>query len=261
MKSSFQVDRLKIYFGLAPLFVFGLFTAVLVAFGLRGGPSFNPPYLVLALNTAFLTLTAIAVAYVSAKAYLVDGSFNLLFLGSGVLVSGLAAFFAGWFTTLPDHNVAIFNIGVLISSVAQLLSASITWLGVKSTKATERKSTLVIAYLSAMFAVIIVSISAIYNFLPLFFSPTGPTLIRQVVLILSILFFSLSSLSFSIFFFKTKSIVIYWYSLALAIFAIGLLAVAFITEFNGALNWVARAAQYSSGFYFLTAIWSAGRKK
>ncbi len=260
MGSWFAAGSINKIFGLIPIFVTILLVGILVATDMRGEPTFNPPYLVLILNTLFLTATSFAVAYISAKSYLVEGLLNVLFLGSGVLITGLAAFIAGWVADSADHNVTIFNIGVLISSVAHVISVIVTSFSTCSTEPSKRRVTLIIVNTIVAVSIGIVTVLALYNITPIFFSNAGPTLIRQTVLSIGILFFFLSGLFFGWYYFKSKSTVLYWYSLALILFAIGLSAVGLMVEFNGILNWTGRIAQFLSGFYFLVALWSAYKK-
>ncbi len=89
---------------------------------------------------------------------------------------------------------------------------------------------------------------------PKFFTNSGATWIDQSVLGVSITFFALSFLIYIRQFAKLKSEVSYWYSLALALFAVGLFGVALQPQFSDSLSWMGRIAQYIGGVYFMIAL-------
>lgn len=82
----------------------------------------------------------------------------------------------------------------------------------------------------------------------------GPTLLRQVVLGTAVVLFAISSVVFMIIYCTSKSDVLYWYSLALALIAIGLFAVSIQKVVGSPLGWAGRTAQYVGGMYFLITV-------
>ncbi len=70
-----------------------------LAFFDAGGPVYNPPYLAFILTLVFVLLIDIAVAVVSARAYLRSGSLNIVLLGAAILITGLSTMFAIWMLT------------------------------------------------------------------------------------------------------------------------------------------------------------------
>jgi hypothetical protein len=109
--------------GLIPIFIFIAAIATFVLFGVKG-PTLDPPYLQFILQAVFLFGACIAVAVISARAYLVSGSINILLLGSAILVSGLSSTIASWAVILSANEaVTIGNLGILVSAFIILLSA------------------------------------------------------------------------------------------------------------------------------------------
>jgi hypothetical protein len=53
-------------------------------------PVFEPPYLILILNTVFLTFSSLVVASLSARSYLSGSKSNIILLGCAFLVNGVA---------------------------------------------------------------------------------------------------------------------------------------------------------------------------
>jgi PAS domain S-box-containing protein len=97
--------------------------------------------------------------------------------------------------------------------------------------------------------------------LPPFFIPgIGPTLFRQGVLGTAVALFAISSFLFMRLFFKSKSDSLYWYSLALALIAIGSCGVFLQKGVGSPIEWAGRLAQYVGTIYFLTAVLTAMRE-
>ena len=53
---------------------------------------------------------------------------------------------------------------------------------------------------------------------------------------------------------RSKSPILYWYTLALALSSVGLLGAALVTISNTVFNWIVRLAAYLAGFYFLAGL-------
>lgn len=221
---------------------------------------FNPPYLLLTLNIIFLTGTNTLVAVISAKSYLSYGSLNILLLGCAVLVSGSAALTSAWASgTSANANVTIYSLSVLISSELQVLSAIMTSTESRSDESFNRKAMLAATYSAAIILVAVITATATSGFTPAFFTETGPTPLRQMVIGLTVLFFSLSCLLFSILHFKSKSQGLFWYSLALGTIVMGLFGSLLVEHFNSTLSWLTRLAQYVGGLYLFAAVESIFR--
>ena len=240
--------------GIIPVIGFAISIAIIVIFNLVE-PAFDPPYVQFILQAIFVFGSSIAIAVVSAKAYLDSGSLNVLLLGSAVLISGLASTTASWTVILSANEAAtIGNVGILISSFVILLSAAITLSGTQSNSNVNGKAVLVAVYLASLFLVAITGVLAGFGFMPDFLTQSGPTLLREFVLAVSIVLYFTSCLIFGWRYIQSRSHVLYWYSLALGLFALALVAAAFTMRLGDITNWVSRLSLYLSGVYFLMAL-------
>ncbi len=214
------------------------------------------------LNTVFIFAISLIVAYISAKSYLASGLPNLLLLSSGVLTFGLVALIAGWVSTVPNTqniNVTIYNIGVLLASVFSFAGATLTLKGVVSDSGSRhRKQKLTFISVGVLVFVAIVTLASLGGITPLFFvEGIGGTALRQVVLTTSIVLFLASSLILIRVYFRSKSEILYWYSLGLTLVALGLFGVSFEATFNILIIWAGRSAQFVGFIYFLVSVLSA----
>ncbi len=245
---------------LLPIFFFPSVLVIMFIFNWGEDLIFNPPYLLLSLNTIFLTGTGIAVAVVSAKSYLKEGSNVMLILGLATTIGGIAALFAGWAATFSiNYSVAIYNIGILLSGGLQVLSAVITFAAATPTESTNRKKTLVLSYLAVIISLTVITALVVWGFSPTFFTASGPTIERQWVIGTAIAFFVISTVLFGLKYSQSKSSVLSWYMMALVLSALGLFAATIFGTPNAAFNWTARIILYIAGLYFLAGLLSAMR--
>lgn len=225
---------------------------------------YEPPLLLLILNTLFVSLTSFTVAYISARSYLTSGSLTLLLLGCGVLAYGFGGLVAGWVIGVPggpNANVTIHNTGVLFGSIFHIASAILALAGATSQKVSKNgELKLILAYLGVLIFIALVTIATLQgNIPPFFIQGVGPTSLRQGVLGTAIVLFSLSCLVFMRLWFKSKPGLLYWYSLALGLIAVGLSAVFLQKAVGSPLGWAGRSAQYLGGIYFFIAVLTAIR--
>jgi hypothetical protein len=150
------------------------------------GPGSNQPYLAFVLQLILVFGVSILLSIVSARAYLLSGSFNVLLPGIALLISGTLLMIAQWavtpslgLTLTPNAATTIGNIGILIASALLLLSAVLLW-RVKKTiwPTTSRKVILSVTYLFAFFLILMVIALSLSASLPVFFtSGVGSTLL------------------------------------------------------------------------------------
>ncbi len=244
--------------GLVPVLVYVLLAVLGPLLDPSGESVFDPPYLLTFLNVIFLTGTGLAIAVLSASGYLRHGSVNVLLLGCAVMASGLAPLISGYSSNFISANsgVTVHNINFLLSSILQFLSAMVTIRMVDRTIEPQRPRMLTISY--ALVALFVATITALTyaGVVPTFLSGTGPTPLRQSVLALTLLFFLLSSVMLYAQHFRLRSKALFWYSLGLTMFAIGMASLLFQTTNGDLSSWIGRIAQYSGGFYFLLAVLS-----
>lgn len=233
---------------------------LMVTFNFKG-PVFEPPYLEFILQAVFVLGSSIAITIISARAYLNSGSLNVLFLGIAILISGLSSTTAAWAVALSaNESVTIGNIGIFISSFIILLSSIFTLSGIGSNGTNNRKLILVTSYIISLFVVGAVALLADFDLMPVFLTQAGPTLVNSVILTVSILLYLESCMMFGWRYWLVKSDVIYWYSLALGLITLSLVAAAFTLTLGDTINWVSRIAFYLSGIYFLMAFLSRQTK-
>jgi PAS domain S-box-containing protein len=244
-----------ILLGAIPAAILALFTVLVVAFDLFSGTVSSPPNLLLALNLIFITGTNVTVALLSARSYLKNRSLNVLALGCGLLLSGLAALFAGWATGFSSNaGVTIYNIGLLFAGGAQFLGGLQTLRGNPSSTIGGEKGLLIAAYSATIAFSVLVSAIAVDGLFPEFFTSAGPTLLREIVLGMAACLFAITFLVYVRIYLKSRSGTLFFYTLGLGAVALGLFGTLFITQLNGVIAWLARIGQYLGGLYFLLAV-------
>lgn len=249
--------------------VSGLIPAMLVAgvltlhYTFPSGPqqetSLETGLLIPALNTIFISFACLVLAYVSARGYLAGGMLNLFFLGCGALTFGLTTLVTAWYMHLTGEqnpNITINSCGSLAAGALHLSGAildSITCTA--ETRPDRRMRDLLIGYLGALTLVLLLTALAAARELPPFFvQGTGPTLLRQWVLGLSIGLFAVSSLVFYGIYRQRTHVFFYWYSLGLMLLACGLTAFFFMRTMGDLVAWLGRIAIYLGGISFFIAL-------
>ncbi len=250
--------------GFVPVAVLLIFISTLLLFDLNG-PVYAQPYLWLVLQFITVFIVGIILAIVSSRAYLLFGSINVLLIGIAALVFGtlliiaqLAITPSTGLTLTPNEAVTLGNMGQLLGSAVLFLSAMLLWSGKGNVLPdTSRKIVLGTSYLLVL--VVILAVTAICSFgqFPVFFiSGTGSTPVREAVLLLSAIFAGASVLLFGWKYLRTGSTVLYWYSLGVILFLLGLTGSFFTVNIGDALNWIGRIGFYLMGVYFLMAVLS-----
>ncbi len=241
------------------------FIAIIVALAILDIKAvFEPPLLLPALNTLFVSLVSFAVAYISARCYMKMGLLNVLLLGCGVLVFGAGNLIAGWLITAPGSpniNVAIHNSGALLGSLFHAVGAMVPLPEMAAKKVSKRrKFAVVLAYLGVLVFIALFTIAGLREAIPPFFvQGVGPTPLRQGMLGSAVALFAISSFLFMRRYSKLKVDFLYWYSLALALIAAGLSAVFLQKAVGSPIGWAGRSAQYLGGIYFFVAVLTVTR--
>ena len=223
---------------------------------------FDPPVLMLVLNTVFLFGISFAVCTFAIRAYLASGSSSILLLGCGVLSLGSAALAGGWARPLgggANTSVTIHNLGVLLSSIFHGMSALMTLLKTEPEQTVERRQQkLLIALAGTLVMITIIIVATVRGAVPLFWAASvGSTPIKQAVLGTAVTLFVLTSIYTMVLYFQNRRYLFYWYSLALALTAIGLIGITVMKAVGDPIGWAGRTAQYFGGVYFLMATLSA----
>ena len=225
--------------------------------------AFNPLIVFAVLQTLLLFGSSVLVAYISLKSYLSGGSRTILLLGSGTLAWGFASMVAGWLLSPPGGpNVAvtISNSGSLFASLFFIASAGTTMKTNFSRDAKGRGVRLFLAYGGSIGFVVALTVLALVGATPAFFVPgIGSTVLRQVVVAAGLFMFGASSILFMRLYRDSRSGILFWYSMALALTTVGLGAFYFGRTIGDPIAWAGRIATYLGGVYSLIAIWSAVR--
>ncbi len=213
-------------------------------------------------NTLFIGLIPIAIAYLAARVFMVSGSLSFLFMGCGMLTFGLSSILAGLSVMLPDAPnivVSIHNSGVLVAAIFQVISG-MPLLFDRNSPAIggKRNRPVMLAYGGIVILTLLFYLATVSGLVPRFFiQGTGPTPLRQFVLISAMNIFLLSAALFIIHYRKWRSDFLYWYALSLAMIAVGLFAVLLQKTVGGPIGWLGRSAQYIGGLFGLVAILKA----
>ncbi|HUK84774.1 MAG TPA: PAS domain S-box protein, partial [Candidatus Acidoferrum sp.] len=242
--------------GAIPIIALSILIALAVVLN-TGKPVFNPPNLAFILQILFVLIASLTVAIVSARGYLTNGSLNLVFLGAALLINGTITTISVVPLGLSSNViVTVANLGTLTSAIILFLSAIITLQGTVPSNIDRRKIILIITYFASVLLIGVLIALALSNVLPVFLTSTGPTLLRRTVLAALIVLLFASFVIFEYRYFETKSPILYWYSLALALFGLAMVAAYFTVKLGDPMNWLSRITIYLSGIYFIIALLS-----
>ena len=138
----------------------------------------------------------------------------------------------------PNYSVTIHNVGFLVSSILQIISAALIFLGIRSKVFIKRRFVLTVSYSVTVLFVIILTVLTLLGLTPTFFMAESPTLLRQSIVAITIILFTLSCLILFRSYLQSKSKVLYWHSLALGLFAIGFLSLTLQNQAGDGFSWV-----------------------
>jgi PAS domain S-box-containing protein len=261
-KSEGMTSRHPKWISLLLVFVSMLATIVLYIFDITF--LYEPKYLLGVTNTIFTSIIPIIVAIFAARTYRSTGSASVLLMGCGMLGFGLCAGSAGWVRAIAggsNFNVTIYNTGALVGSLCHVSGALINY----SKKSYQwepgiQKLAVIPAYSAVIIFAVLFSLATVQQLIPPFFiQGSGPTALRQIVLGLAIFSYAFSSLLFMNGYLRTKSDFLYWYSLCLAMLAVGLFAFYIERIVGSPIGWVGRASNYAGTIFSMIAILSAVR--
>lgn len=225
---------------------------------------FEPRFLLPVLNTLFIGIVPIAVAYLAARVYIKTGASGFLLMGCGMLIFGLSAISAGWFVMMPggpNITVTIHNSGAFLSGMFHAVGALWGLSGrISLSRRGKEKWSVVGAYGSIVVVVFLFSLASFAGLVPQFFvQRSGPTPLRQFVLAGAVSLYGFSSALFMIHYRKWRSDFLYWYALSLAMIAVGLFAIFVQKAVGSPIGWSGRSAQYIGGLFALLAVLGAVR--
>lgn len=244
--------------------VLAAFLTIAIFFTIVSGQAevavFNPPYLLLTLGFIFWIGTTVAISYVSAKSYIKEGTPAVLLLASAVLIFGLSNIVASAVQQISgNYSVAIGNSCILISSILQVVAGvAVSTNFLEGKLVFNRKAQVALTYVGSTLFVLAFSGLVFANLLPPFFTASGPTMLRQVVLGTVVLLLAVAFLIFAKQYLKSKSPGLFWYSLAVGLMSVGLFSAFETKQLGDVVTWLARATLYSASFFLLAAILERG---
>ncbi|HVC26814.1 MAG TPA: hypothetical protein VND40_01510 [Nitrososphaerales archaeon] len=247
------------FVGTLSIIVLLLFVAVLYA--LKPEPILAAELIFPILTIVFITSSSVVVTYVAVKAYSRERMLSVLFLGCGALVFGCTTLLAALFLGSEGQNFSatVLAMGAVVSGAFHCLCASLTYLGGAPKPGRGRADTLWVPFSSM--AVVLIVVAAVGGVLPAFYAAgSGTTMLDRVALGAAAVGFGSSAAVIFAVFSSTRSVVLYWYSLALAATAVGLVGV---VVSNGDMSALAMragwATMYLGGILLVTSVLSAER--
>jgi PAS domain S-box-containing protein len=240
--------------GLIPIIVLIFIIFVTATWGLPDPVIMNADMLI-ALNLVFVTALNLIVAFISGKSFLKYGSLNVLLLSCALLISSLVSLIGSVTGAVSaNYGITIRDIGLLTSSGLQIISAIVTLTATSSSQTIQRKIALTAAYMVTAVFVVFLTVITMFDLLPAFFMDDRATIISQLFVSTTTFFFLLSAALFLWQYFGSKSETLYWYSLALILFAIGDFSTVFQNQVGDVFSAIGSAGFYIGGIYFLIAL-------
>ena len=217
------------------------------------------PVILTTLNALFVVATSLAVAYLAARTYLKTAERAMLALGCAALSLGVIYLLAGPLVGSDlDAALVLHNGGLLLTAALFVVGA--VWSVTDGTSQDGRSGGPTWIWLSYAGTVAVLGLltwAALAGVTPAFFVPGhGVTALRNAVLGSAAGGFVIAAIVLRLSYRKTRSRFLGWYSIGLAMFAIGLGTV-WLGEPGSAISWLGRAAQCAAGVYMLVAILAA----
>lgn len=215
------------------------------------------PILWLLLNLVFTWLVSLSIGYLTARRFLKNGHSGLLMLGCGSLLWGFTSLAAARLIDASGNlTITVHNLGVLGAALCH--AGGLLW----RKQLVRRGRWLAASYALVLTAVILLVVAATSGWTPIFFvQGVGGTLIRQIVLLVSITLFILVGYLMLSFHRRHPSQFFYWYGLGLALLSVGLAGVMVQSSHSSPLNWAGRMTQYLGGVYLFIAAIMVEREK
>ena len=225
--------------------------------------TFNPLFLISALNTFFIFIIVFIVSLCTIYIFLKIAFQAALWLGAGAFVISISAFISSWFNGASGYNfsVTVFCTGVLLGAIFNLVgTAMIFWTDVAFS--TRKRVLLITALYSFSFIwVLLISIGEEYNVLPALYIPgAGITTLGNTLLSIELSLKVLAGILLLRAFARSKQPFLSWYVSGLFYFAMGLLIINFISWEGDLINWLGRLSQYAGCVMWLMAVISVIRE-
>ena len=219
--------------------------------------TYESPILRLSLNFVFTWLVSLSIGYLTARRFLENGQSGLLMLGCGSLLWGFTSLAASRLIDASANlTITVHNLGVLGAALCH--TGGLLW----RKRLARPGRWLAASYALVLAALVLLVGAATSGWTPIFFvQGVGGTLVRQIVLFLSITLFILVAYQMLSFHRRHPSQFFYWYGLGLALLSLGLTGVMVQSSHGSPLNWAGRMTQYLGGVYLFIAAIMATREK
>ncbi len=215
------------------------------------------PYLNLALYIICVIVPSFFMAVITIRTFLRTGSWPVIWLGIGALIFALGNLIGSLLVARSTTNIAVTasNIIYFAGGTFHLMGSFFVVNQVlPHGNPAGRNSTVLQVYLSALAFIAFVTIVSILELLPPFFvQEEGGTALRQMVVGAAAVFFFVSGLVIFTRYLRTKSNLLYWYSMGLLFIFLGMVGIFLLASLGTPLNWVGRIAQYLGGLCLLMA--------
>ncbi|WP_243311876.1 ATP-binding protein [Fundidesulfovibrio agrisoli] len=226
---------------------------------------YSLPLLSSTLTLVFQSILPVATAAFASVTYIRTGIPVFLIFGGGFLVYGLGCTlilfdFLHAFQHEPNISVTIHNTTIFLTSLACAASVILTIKAdVPVVDARPRRwASLAFTYLGLALLTLLIAYGANQGALPPFFvQGAGPTPLREVILLCTIVLLAFTSSMSLLSHLRTGYAFPYWFGLGILLFMIGIFGIFFQTSLGSPLNWISRCAQYLGAAYFLFAILAA----
>ncbi len=230
-----------------------------ISYGLRINANPLPVPIFPILTIVFITSGSIIVSYIAARAYLKRGIPAMLLLGSGSLIFGSTSLVAALAAGPEGSNPAttVFVVGAILSSASHLSCAASRFF--RSPNRRGSLSLVIMTLTAALLLASSVTVVAFQGALPTFLVPdAGITAIAKGLLAVAITTFTLASMLIAVS--SSRSDILYWYSCALAMTAVGLAGVLLSDWiFETVVFWVGRIALCVGGAFLVLSVRAAER--
>ena len=214
------------------------------------------------LNTVFISAVAILVTCIAARNYVVNGSWQMLWLGCGVLAFGIGSLFGAWLAgDGPNLRITSYDSAAFIASVLHLVGTGFHLAEPRMTGASSglRLKIVLCCCLGVIASIVIVTLLAYQGVIPPFYLPgENATLSRNIVRGLAGISFLASFFIYLGKYYRSRTDFHYWYFLGLILFAFGIIFLSLGTV-ESRIAWLARVSQYAGSIYFLVAVIGAGK--
>lgn len=214
-----------------------------------------------AIGYLFMSVVAFLVAHISAKGYLKNGLPIVLLLGGGALAFGLSTLFCGLavqFVGPGNVPATIYNTGLILAGTLHTLSAVLSVVKRGTSTIAQQPGRIMVAslYLGVLVFMAILVIATLQKATPSFFIPgVGPTMLVIWVLVITAILFAIPSFVFMRMYLGSKTDVLYWYSLSMALIALGQSSSLLIPAVTDTpIQWIGRLAYYLGAVYLLVSV-------